>query len=862
MKGLIRLIFLMLFIHPGNKVAGQDQNWLRLPFSQYVINADMYDGTTNWKYSETLEHSESVINPPKPGEDWNGWYKKLKDYQLFVRAHSNDTAAYFIELIFNRTKNTTINFNKVAFDMKLAPGEKVMVDGKLDVKEGGVKVFIDFQFKYLGEEISNPVRKVVTAKSYFLADKAMAAFSTLTTAPIFNADSFAVVPVVRIETVDSSLARVNVRALNLVFVSNPTRVKRFNELAGMLKPISPKIDRQLYDRPEMQWLKRNFIMGFAFIWDNDFWDYRKAEYKVKAYCDQMKKEFGGFQSVMIWHTYPNIGIDERNQFDYFHHMPQGGVKALANVVKEFHKNGVKAILIYNPWDVDTRQSDTSDFKTFPAIIGKTDADGLFMDVGTYGYEFQPELDKHKRSVTVGPELSPLLQCAQGPHAVTSSWAQTVKPVNNQGVLALKWIIPDHLQLRINRFSRDRQNDLAFTWLNGQGVIVWENVFGVMYKWNAKDRSTIRKMNAIWQQFYGLYTSDSWKPYLPTSLPDVNISSWENGNMRIWNVVANKAQTGRTVSFDADTNFNAYYDIWTGEKIKIVNGKISLDVERIGCILALKNIPSRAVFSLLAKQQAEDAAALPDTDQYTKLLSVKKAVSPPSVAAITKANSSSAMLTVKEGNYHFIVKHPQREGDCYPDMDAATESTYKFVNENGNPYIMIHYHSEQLPGYRIMAGVVTNGEFEIFMEASHYKPVNADNYLKHWRGNNCPPQLKDSPVVYISLQDARAYAAWAGMRLPTEWEWQAAAETHIDGFVFNKVWEWNESERNDGYNRFVNLRGGCESWKLKTSRWYFGGGTLSSTKVPGGRQPLDFHGKYFLMFEGMDRAATIGFRCMK
>jgi formylglycine-generating enzyme required for sulfatase activity len=101
-----------------------------------------------------------------------------------------------------------------------------------------------------------------------------------------------------------------------------------------------------------------------------------------------------------------------------------------------------------------------------------------------------------------------------------------------------------------------------------------------------------------------------------------------------------------------------------------------------------------------------------------------------------------------------------------------------------------------------------------------------------------------------------------MRLPTEWEWQAAAETQGEKFVFNKVWEWNESERFDGNNRFVTLRGGCEDWVLKTSRWYFGGGTSYFKNAPGGKEPIDFHCKYFLMYEGMDRAATIGFRCMR
>ncbi len=537
----------------------------------------------------------------------------------------------------------------------------------------------------------------------------------------------------------------------------------------------------------------------------------------------------------------------------------GGVTALANIVKEFHNNGVKAILIYNPWDVDTRQSDTSDFKTFAGIIGKTNADGLFMDVGTYGMEFQPQLDKYKKGVTVGPELSPLLQVSQGPNAVTSSWAQTVKPINNQGVLALKWIIPDHLQLRIERGNPDRQNQMAFTWINGQGMIVWENLFGIMNKWNAKDRQTLRKMNAIWQQFYYLYTSDSWKPYLPTNNAIVNASSWENETVRIWNIVAGKPLNGVTITLDADGRFTDYYNVWTGEKLTISNGKISVSIDRLSCVAGFKSAPSKEVIALLKKQQTEEATPLPVVDEYARVLSIKIPKAPPVIS--TANNVMTNLLAIKGGDYHFVVRHVQREGDCYPDMDAVKETDYKFTMVNGIK-MLTHHQSITLPGFNIMPQVVTNGAFETFLVKSGYKPANTDNFLQHWNGKSCPAAIKNEPVVYVSLEDARAYAAWAGMRLPTEWEWQAAAETQSDQFIFNQVYEWNESERFDGYNRFVTLRGGCERWQLKTSRWYFGGGTLSTTKPPGGKQPVDFHCKYFLMYQGMDRASTLGFRCMK
>ena len=125
-------------------------------------------------------------------------------------------------------------------------------------------------------------------------------------------------------------------------------------------------------------------------------------------------------------------------------------------------------------------------------------------------------------------------------------------------------------------------------------------------------------------------------------------------------------------------------------------------------------------------------------------------------------------------------------DPTPASDAASEMVLvpAGTREIGAPDRGFAYDNERprhevvLAAFRIDRSPVTNGIFAAFVEETGAEPPlywahDGDGWLSTTFGRRDPIDPA-APVIHVDRDQAVAFAAWAGKRLPTELEWEAAA----------------------------------------------------------------------------------------
>jgi serine/threonine-protein kinase len=136
----------------------------------------------------------------------------------------------------------------------------------------------------------------------------------------------------------------------------------------------------------------------------------------------------------------------------------------------------------------------------------------------------------------------------------------------------------------------------------------------------------------------------------------------------------------------------------------------------------------------------------------------------------------------------------------------------------------------LPAFYLDRFEVTNERYERFVrETGRAAPASAvGKEYDVWHDGSYPADLARHPVVNVSWDDASAYCAWAGARLPTEAEWEKAARG-AGGWSFPWGSHWDAGRANHG-----RAEPGARRWKGDAQDGFLNTAPVGS--FPAGRSP--------------------------
>ena len=316
-------------------------------------------------------------NPAKTGRSW---IQSLQDYRTSVRTRLNDPTAVAIDMRFDGVRAWTRVARNWAWAIDLVPGEEVRLRGEARSLEGNNRLCLAFDWldRTAGLDGAWQGWSGVVDTATLRREDGWQPFEITVTVPPFHAAAQWARPILGMDgTFDKTPGRTALRSCELCAAKTDSRAQKSDELLAML-PARIEFDDAIYRREDQQWMTRNFVCGFLFAYDRASWDPDKLEYRIGPLCADAIREFGGYDSVVIWHAYPRIGADQRNQFDFFRDMP-GGLEGVRGAVREFQRHGVRVFLPYNPWDAGTAREKENDDQALARLIEATQADGLFLD---------------------------------------------------------------------------------------------------------------------------------------------------------------------------------------------------------------------------------------------------------------------------------------------------------------------------------------------------------------------------------------------------------------------------------------------------------------------------------------------------
>ncbi|HEY4276235.1 MAG TPA: SUMF1/EgtB/PvdO family nonheme iron enzyme [Rhizomicrobium sp.] len=641
-------------------------------------------------------------------------------------------------------------------------------------------------------------------------------------------------------------------------------------------------DDARYRMPELAWTRSSFFQPQAMMQDRYLYDPVRNVYTVDRYLDDLKTRYGGIDSVLLWPTYPNMGIDDRNQHDLIRSLP-GGIDGVRQMVGDFHRRGVKVLFPMMMWDQGTRDPGKAWPDAITDIMKEVGADGVNGDTQDgVPLAFSLAADKAGHPLAFEPELTMADEALAWNVMHWGQYKFSFVPMLDK----YRWLEPRHQVHISDRWNRDKTDALQFAFFNGEGWESWENIWGIWNGITPRDGEATRRIATIERAMAPFFASPDWEPFTPMAAYGTFASLWPLGERSLWTIVNRNAYDldGRQIAVPFKPGLR-YFDLYHGVELTPVREDdnvilcFPLEAQGYGAILAIPGDADAPVRALMATMKAMTVKPLASYSHDWQPLPQALVEIRPTAAA---SEAPQGMVKIPGGDFTFKVEGIEIEGH----NDVGVDVQYPWEKDARR----FHDHRLAVKDFYIDKFPVTNVQFKAFLDATHYQPADARNFLKDWTGGRYPQGWDNKPVTWVSQEDARAYAAWAGKRLPHEWEWQRAAQgrdgrlypwgdtwkdaavpvpasgriltppdavdAHPEGAspfgvmdMVGNVWQWTDEYRDD-HTRAAILRGGSH-YQPAGAIWYFPHAYRN-----------DQHGKLLLMAPSYDRSGTVGFRCVR
>ena len=685
-----------------------------------------------------------------------------------------------------------------------------------------------------------------------------------------------------------------------------------------------KFDNSLYERKDLAWIKESYLIILQMAWDREFYDRLSGKYN---YAEVIKKGIGLFGNIDvfgIWPTWPRLGLDQRNQWDLYRDLP-GGTEQLRSFVRMSRQSNTRFFIAYNPWDNSTRKEDH--FKGMAQLISETEADGVVLDTrGSSSYELQAAADSIRKGVIMYSEGMAIPKDMPGIISGRVHNAIYYSPELNLN----KLIKPDFSIFRVCDVGEDQiHREIAISFFNGYGTEL--NMFrpGGRDENYRDDLDYLAHTTFILRQNNDAFLDYDWTPMIETNIDNVYVNRWKSGDKTIYTVLNMRPEGVHGKLFKVDSTRGKHFvSLWNHENLLPV-------IEKGNAFIQANATGWQSSFSGTRKEGSVDCIAeLPDLIK-SRLVGDSLKISPSGAGRllIWKGNPSyqtlykefkilndttlrvkdifgfyegkivlqlienkklkdENVLTLKGGKPWIIsrITPTKKSSDIPTDMVLVPGTAFSFdvsTSEEFMPYPEVSGNIVKIDSFLIDKYPVTNAQYYEFLASSGYTPADTTRYLRHWQAGMFKQGQEKYPVVYVSYEDILAYAMWAEKRLPTQAEWQLAAQgldkrkwpwgdefhgtycnnsfdrpTPVDAFIkgqspygaidmVGNVWQMTNDMYFNGTNYFMVIRGGSY-YKPESSWWY----------IQGGPQSLDKTQILLMVSPGFDRSATVGFRCVK